>query len=200
MDEESGRANLSGRVKRLEFYQRNLLGETYASCTSQRCLIGIRTILVPKAEKGTGQKRMAFSRRGVWPVSFHCDRTVDACVRIIGRGSQSTAKSEQNLIWKGRYPAHPVSVGFASDPANWQNQSQNDRASTVPLALASTLEIDFKVKIHLACGETVRLHTVTDPFSALTSVRISIYRFNTLGTTPRCQALRACFTQWGTFW
>jgi hypothetical protein len=62
-------------------------------------------------------------------------------------------------------------------------------------------QLDFKVKIHLQGGETVQLHTVTDPFSG---AHIGAYLYHSGPNTNRVPlsdvqaTLRACFTEWGT--
>jgi len=62
-------------------------------------------------------------------------------------------------------------------------------------------EIDFKVKIQLQGGETVQLHTVTDPFSG---AYIGAYLYVSEPSTSRVPlqdvqaTLRACFTEWRT--
>ena len=62
-------------------------------------------------------------------------------------------------------------------------------------------EIDFKVRIHLKGGETVQMHTVTDPFSG---AHIGAYLYLSGRDTSRVPlvdvqaTLRACFTEWGT--
>jgi hypothetical protein len=61
--------------------------------------------------------------------------------------------------------------------------------------------MDFKVQIRLQEGETVQLHTVTDPFSG---AQVGTYLYSSRPGTSRVPlqdvqaTLRACFTEWGT--
>jgi transposase InsO family protein len=208
--QEEHMAERTSEKERLEFYRRNLLGETYAEIAQAR---GVSLECVrywcQKQKKGLGVKsEWHFPRQGVLS-QFHSiviERIKTLRRDHPGRGPVSLRLNlSKELDLKREKIPSASSIGrfLHQDPANRRKpRPKQPGASTVPLTHShQRWEIDFKVKIHLACGETVQLHTVTDPFSG---AHIGAYIYLSGSNTSRVAlqdvqaTLRACFTQWGT--
>ena len=204
-------AERTSEKQRVEFYQRNLRGETYAeiaksSGVSLECV----RYWCQKQKKGLGVKsQWHIPKRGALS-QFHAsvrERVTSLRASHPGRGAVSlrlNLSKEPDL--KGKRLPSPASIGryLHQDPENRRAPKSKPPPdwSVIELTHAhQRWEIDFKVKIRLQCGETVQLHTVTDPFSG---AHIGAYLYlsgpNT-GRVPLCDVqatLRACFTEWGT--
>ena len=112
---------------------------------------------------------------------------------------------EDEFDLKGKRLPSPASIGrlLHEDPQN-RRRPKKKPPELPPVILThphQRWEMDFKVKIHLKSGETVQLHTVTDPFSG---AYIGAYLYLSGPDTSRVPlldvqaTLRACFSEWGT--
>lgn len=203
-------AERTSERERLEFYRRSIQGETYAEI-AQACCVSLECVRYwcQKQKKGQGVKsQWHFPKRGVLsqfsPVVIERVKTLRG--NHPGWGPISLRMNlEKETDLKGKRLPSPASIGrfLHEDPEN-RRRPKSQPPDLAPITLTHShqrWEIDFKVKIHLKCGETLQLHTVTDPFSG---AHIGAYLYLSGPHTSRVPladvqtSLRACFTEWGT--
>ena len=203
-------AERTSEKERLEFYRRGIRGETYAEI-AQACCVSLECVRYwcQKQKKGQGVKsQWYFPKRGVLsqfsPLVMERIKTLRG--NHPGWGPVSLRMNlEKETDLKGKRLPSPASIGrfLHEDPEN-RRRPKSRPPDLAPITLTHShqrWEIDFEVKIHLECGETVQLHTVTDPFSG---AHIGAYLYLSGPHTSRVPladvqtSLRACFTEWGT--
>jgi transposase InsO family protein len=203
-------AERTSEGQRIEFYRRNLRGETYAkiATTSGVSLECVR-YWCQKQKKGQGVKSCwHLPKRGM--LSQFSAGVIQAIRDLRSQHPRWGPISlrlhlEDEPGLKGQRLPSPASIGrfLHEDSAN-RRQSKTKPPGPVPVILSRVhqrWEIDFKVKIHLAGGETVQLHTVTDPFSG---AHLGAYLYRSGSDVSRVPlgdvqaTLRACFTEWET--
>ncbi len=196
--------------QRVEFYRRNLQGETYA-VISQSCGVSLECVRYwcQKQKKGLGIKsQWHIPKRGALS-QFHA--TVIQCITDFRKQHPRWGpislwihlNDEPDL--KGKRLPSPASIGrfLHEDPDNRRRPKRKlpELAQVILTHTHQRWEIDFKVRIHLKGGETVQMHTVTDPFSG---AHIGAYLYLSGRDTSRVPlldvqaTLRACFTEWRT--
>jgi hypothetical protein len=203
-------AERTNERQRLEFYRRNLQGETYAEI-AQASGVSLECVRYwcRKQKKGQGVKsQWHLPKRGV--LSQFSGIVIERIQMMRGKhpgwGPVSLWMNlEKEADLKGKRLPSPASIGryLHEDPENRRRpKSQPPDLPLITLTHAhQRWEIDFKVKIHLKCGETVQMHTVTDPFSG---AHIGAYLYGSGPNTSRVPlsdvqaTLRDCFTEWGT--
>jgi transposase InsO family protein len=203
-------AERTSEGQRVEFYRRNLRGETYATI-AQSCGVSLECVRYwcQKQKKGRGVKsQWHVSKRGV--LSQFDTSVIQRIQDLRGQHPRWGPISlrihlEEASDLKGKRLPSPASIGrfLHEDPTN-RRRLKRKPPELAPITLThphQRWEIDFKVKIHLKGGETVQLHTVTDPFSG---AHIGAYLYLSGHNTCRVPlldvqaTLRACFTEWGT--
>jgi hypothetical protein len=195
--------------QRVEFYRRNLRGETYSEI-AQSSGVSLECVRYwcQKQKQGQGVKsQWHISKRGALS-QFH-SRVIQRIRDLRSNHPRWGPISlrihlEDEPDLKGKPLPSPASIGrwLYEDPQNRRKPKRKPPKPPVALTHAYQLwEIDFKVKIHLQGGETVQLHTVTDPFCG---AHIGAYVYLSGPNTSRVPlrdvqaTLRACFTEWKT--
>lgn len=202
-------AERTSEGQRIEFYRRNLCGETYAEIAqvgdvSLECV----RYWCRKQKKGLGVKsQWHLTKRGVLS-QFHptvLERITDLRTQHPCWGPISLRLHLGDEIeLRGKRLPSSASIGrFLHENPDNRRRPKKKPPELPPVTLSCVhqrWEIDFKVKIHLKNGETVQLHTVTDPFSG---AHIGAYLYSSKPNTSRVPlqevqtTLRACFTEWG---
>lgn len=203
-------AERTSEGQRIEFYRRYLQGETYAEI-GKSCGVSLECVRYwcRKQKNGQGVKsRWYLPKRGV--LSQFQAEVIEHIKDLRSQHPRWGPNSlrmhlEDKTDLKGKRLPSPASIGrfLHEDPEN-RRRSKIKPPEPLPVTLTHVhqrWEIDFKVKIHLQGGETVQMHTVTDPFSGA-HIGVNLYLAgHDTSRVPLVDVqatLRACFTEWGT--
>lgn len=202
-------AKRTSEERRVEFYRRSLRGETYAAI-AQDCEVSLECVRYwcQKQKKGQGIKSQWHHPKHGLLSQFHAsviEHITDLRKQHPRWGPISLRMHlDEELKLKGKRLPSPASIGrfLHADPANRRNKRKPPELPEVTLTHThQRWEMDFKVKIHLKSGETVQLHTVTDPFSGAqigANLYLSASGASRVPLVDVQATLRACFTEWGT--
>lgn len=200
----------TSEAQRVDFYRRHVRGQTYGEI-AQSCGISLECVRYwcHKQQRGEGVKsHWHLPMRGILS---HFDPEVSQKIQQLreehpGWGPVSVQlhlKQDPALRWKVLPSLASIGRFLHQDPANRRRpQLHQPQIPAVRLSrVHQRWQIDFKVQIHLTDGQTVQLHTVTDPYSG---AHIGAYLYPSGPTTSRVPlgqvqaTLRACFQEWGT--